>query len=198
MSALAEILICDDPESTAHLLKEEFTANRVVLLIREEFGIEDAKEAIKEAYIASEKEKLIVLAAKKFNIYSQNALLKILEEPPKNILFKILCTAKSSLLPTIRSRLPVRNLKKRDAKPSRKIEKIDLEEILNMLKQERIEAEEAKESVYEAFRLFLRSEPKPGAKTLEAFEESLKLLELNSNPKTVLLRLYLNILKSRR
>lgn len=38
---------------------------------------------------------------------SQNTLLKLLEEPPKNVYFFLLCTSASGLLPTVRSRAPV-------------------------------------------------------------------------------------------
>ncbi len=38
---------------------------------------------------------------------AQNALLKILEEPPKNVYFFLLCDNASILLPTVRSRAPV-------------------------------------------------------------------------------------------
>ncbi|NLZ36167.1 MAG: AAA family ATPase [Clostridiales bacterium] len=38
---------------------------------------------------------------------SQNTLLKLLEEPPRNIYFFLLCTSASGLLPTVRSRAPV-------------------------------------------------------------------------------------------
>ena len=35
---------------------------------------------------------------------AQNALLKVLEEPPAHVMFLLTCTAASSLLPTVRSR----------------------------------------------------------------------------------------------
>lgn len=41
---------------------------------------------------------------------AQNALLKVLEEPPLNIIFILISTSKSSLLPTIISRLPLKYL----------------------------------------------------------------------------------------
>ena len=53
--------------------------------------MENAKEIINEAYIAEIREKIIVIIAHKFGIDPQNALLKILEEPPRNIVF-VLCT----------------------------------------------------------------------------------------------------------
>lgn len=76
---------------------------------REEFKISDAKEVIAEAYISSVREKFIVLIGKIFNKEAQNALLKVLEEPPANIHFLIFVPYKNALIPTIRSRMKVIN-----------------------------------------------------------------------------------------
>lgn len=80
---------------------------------REEFKIEDSHEVIVEAYIASEKVKTIIIAAQSFNIFAQNALLKVIEEPPNNIRFILIAKNKTSLLATIRSRLPLQDKRKR-------------------------------------------------------------------------------------
>lgn len=76
---------------------------------REEFKISDAKEVIAEAYISSSQEKFIALIGKIFNKEAQNALLKVLEEPPANIHFLIFVPYKNALIPTIRSRMQVIN-----------------------------------------------------------------------------------------
>lgn len=76
---------------------------------REEFKISDAKEVIAEAYISSSQEKFIALIGKIFNKEAQNALLKVLEEPPVNIHFLIFVPYKNALIPTIRSRMQVIN-----------------------------------------------------------------------------------------
>jgi DNA polymerase-3 subunit delta' len=49
----------------------------------------------------------IVSEAEKLNIASQNALLKVLEEPPVSCCIVLLCTRLETLLPTIRSRAQV-------------------------------------------------------------------------------------------
>ena len=46
-------------------------------------------------------------AADTMNAQAQNALLKLLEEPPDGILFLLLCENAENLLPTIRSRAPI-------------------------------------------------------------------------------------------
>lgn len=59
----------------------------------------------------------IIDAADDMNASASNALLKILEEPPKNSLFFVICHRPGRLLPTIRSRcrqLPLRPLEESD------------------------------------------------------------------------------------
>jgi len=103
----AHILITDQVEEDMDALKQRLYPSRVVPFYKDDFLIDDAKEVICEAYIAEDKTKFIILAAKLFNEASQNALLKLLEEPPHNIEFIIVTESKSALLPTVRSRLPL-------------------------------------------------------------------------------------------
>jgi len=72
-----------------------------------EFLVEHAQEAIAKAYIASDVLNYIILIAPKFSEISQNRLLKLLEEPPRNKAFILITQSKSALLDTIQSRLPV-------------------------------------------------------------------------------------------
>lgn len=80
-----------------------------------EFDIDLAREVIAQSYLASAKKRFIILSAPKFRIEAQNALLKILEEPPKNIQFVMIVPSKNAILPTIISRLQCTN--HRDTKP---------------------------------------------------------------------------------
>lgn len=73
--------------------------------LKNSFDLDSAHAVIKEAYIASEEKKTIILPSYNFNNEAQNALLKILEEPPNNIEFIIITQNKNALLPTVRSRL---------------------------------------------------------------------------------------------
>ncbi len=57
--------------------------------------------------MASEEITVIILAAKTFSALVQNKLLKVIEEPPKNKEFILLTESKSTVLATIKSRLPV-------------------------------------------------------------------------------------------
>lgn len=49
----------------------------------------------------------IIKDSEKMNVYAQNALLKILEEPPSFVVFILICENSGLLLPTVRSRAPV-------------------------------------------------------------------------------------------
>lgn len=74
---------------------------------KETFSVVDAKLAIEKAYMASEEVTIIILAAKTFSPLVQNKLLKVIEEPPKNKEFIIVSESKSTILDTIKSRLPI-------------------------------------------------------------------------------------------
>ncbi len=71
------------------------------------FSVSDAKTAIEKAYMASDEITVIILADKAFTPLVQNKLLKVIEEPPKNKVFILVTESKSTVLATIKSRLPV-------------------------------------------------------------------------------------------
>ena len=97
---------------------------------KKEFLQMHSRQAIKEAYLASNKTKYIILCGSTFRIEAQNTLLKVLEEPPKNKYFILITESKSSILPTIKSRLPITVL--HDNK-NREIFKLDIDN-LNLTK----------------------------------------------------------------
>ncbi|RDU65744.1 DNA polymerase III subunit delta' [Helicobacter equorum] len=72
-----------------------------------EFRIDDAREVIAQSYLASDRERFLILMAPSYSIEAQNALLKILEEPPQNVHFVLIVPSKNALLPTILSRLHI-------------------------------------------------------------------------------------------
>ncbi len=78
-----------------------------------ELKIDVAHSIIAESYIASSEKKIILIPAYTFGKEAQNALLKILEEPPENVQFIIITQNKTSLLPTIRSRMLIEDKRKK-------------------------------------------------------------------------------------
>ncbi|AXK48881.1 DNA polymerase III subunit delta' [Aliarcobacter trophiarum] len=165
---------------------------------KDEFQIEQANKALKEAYIASNETKYIFLCGATFRVEAQNALLKLLEEPPANIVFILLISSKNSLLPTIYSRLPYINLKKSIEKEDIElnIKKLDLKDIYSFIKNsQKITKNEAINIVETILIKANREKVKFNQKELDVFFKSIKLLELNSKPTTVLSYLLLSILE---
>ena len=165
---------------------------------KDEFQIEQANKTLKEAYIASNETKYLFLCGATFRVEAQNALLKILEEPPKNIVFILLVSSKNSLLPTIYSRLPYKNLKKVVEKDDIElnIKKLDLKDIYTFIKNsQKITKDEAINIVETILIKANKENVKLNQKELDIFFKSIKLLELNSKPTTVLTHLLLSILE---
>ena len=189
-SRKSHILISSDIEYELENLTQELKPNRVVPFLKDEFKIEDAKAVIAEAYKSESEIKYIILAAKKFNSYSQNSLLKVLEEPPRNIEFIIISPTKSNLLATVRSRLPL--VKGKVSHDVVEIEismaKLSYGDIFSFLKQNlRVGKTEAKrliEAIYyraTVVDMLILSESQ-----LDNFDKAYRLLELNSRPQSVL------------
>jgi len=184
------ILISSDIDAEVEKLKELLKPHRVVSFIEEKFLIEHAKAVVAEAYISESQTKYIILGALEFNAVSQNSLLKVFEEPPRNIEFIIITPTKSNLLPTVRSRLPI--LK---GKTSQKIyecelnlAKLDYSAVFSFLKTNaRVKKNEAKvivEALYNratVIDMLILSKAQ-----LDNFDKAYRLLELNSRPQSVL------------
>jgi DNA polymerase-3 subunit delta' len=191
------ILIVNDIETTISELIPKYPLHSTRIIKneeKEEFQIAQATQAIKEAYIASNEKKYIFLCGTTFRKEAQNSLLKILEEPPRNVVFIIITNSKTSLLPTIYSRLPYKYLKKSLIKQEStlNLNKLDLKDIYNFLKEnQKISKQEAKDIVESILLKVNNQKIKLSQKELEFFSKSIKLLELNSRPINVLTTLLL-------
>ena len=193
------ILIVNDVEATLNELLPNYPMHSTRVIKneeKEEFLLIQATQAIKEAYIATSEKKYIFLCGSTFRKEAQNSLLKILEEPPKNVIFIIITNSKSSLLPTIYSRMPYKYLKKSILKTESilDINKLDLKDIYNFLKDnQKISKNEAKDIVESILIKANNQKIKLSRKQLELFSTSVKLLELNSRPINILTTLLLSI-----
>lgn len=165
-----------------------------------DFLLPHARLVIKEAYIATERIKYIILCGATFNIEAQNSLLKILEEPPKNIIFIIITNSKSGMLKTIFSRLPnyyLKTAKKREKFPL-DVSRLELKDVYSFLKQnQRITKSEAKEVIESLVYSVSVQKIKLSSKELDAFSMAMKLCELNSRPINILTTLLLVLMKRR-
>jgi DNA polymerase III subunit delta' len=167
---------------------------------KNEFQLLHAKKAIKESYIADNKMKYIFLCGDNFRVEAQNSLLKVLEEPPKNIIFILVTISKSSILPTILSRLQViyNRRKKIIEEFSLNIQKLELKDIYKYLKEnQRISKSEAKNVLESILYSIHKQNMKLTQKELHSFSTAMKLLELNSRPLNVLTTVLLNIMVKR-
>lgn len=193
------ILISSDIETSFENLKIQLHPSRVVGFIQEDdFKIEHAKAAINESYISESQTKYIVLGAKNFNHISQNALLKVLEEPPRNIEFIIISPSKSTLLPTVRSRLPLfqGEVIHEVTEVNINFLKIDYSVIFSFLKEHaRISKNEAKvlvEALYH--RAVVIDKLLLSKQQLDNFDMAYRLLEVNSKPQNILSMLLMSFI----
>lgn len=189
-SIKSHILISSDIEAEVEKLKELLKPNRIVEFLEEKFLIEHAKAVVTEAYISEAQIKYIILGALEFNTVSQNSLLKVLEEPPRNIEFIIISPTKSNLLPTVRSRLPIVNgiTSHTSYECKLNLAKLDYEAVFSFLKTnakiKKIEAKAIVEALYHratVVDMLILSKNQ-----LDNFDKAYRLLELNSRPQSVL------------
>ncbi|QKF59413.1 DNA polymerase III subunit delta' [Aliarcobacter lanthieri] len=195
------ILVVNNIEDSLELLLPNYPIHSTRVIKNEEkdeFQIAQANQAIKEAYISSNDTKYLFLCGATFRIEAQNALLKILEEPPQNVVFIILVSSKNSLLPTIYSRLPYKNLKKSIVKDdiNLDIQKIDLKDIYSFIKNNQRVTKDEAINIVESILLKINKENiKLNKQELDIFFKSIRLLELNSKPSNILTYLLLSILE---
>lgn len=173
------ILLSDDISREIEYQSMNIPDEFLRIFEREEFKIEDSHEVIMEAYIASEKIKTIIIAAQSFNIFAQNALLKVIEEPPNNIRFILIAKNKTSLLATIRSRLPLQDKRKRKNPRVLEIDlkRLTIKDIYDFLKsfeeKTNISREEIKEKIQALFFLIKEYKIKISENELKSFDEAL-------------------------
>lgn len=190
----SEILITSDFEALQEELKDSIDPANLHIFQRDEFKVEDAKEVIKEAYIATQEPKVLALFALRYNIYAQNALLKILEEPPKNVIFLLVAKAKSTFLPTILSRLPLRKIKAKE-EDGVIFDRFDLASLYELAQKKELSKAEAKGILKGMFHYAIEKKLPLNQKEIDYFAKALELLELNSNPANIFITAGLIILK---
>ncbi len=199
LSAASKIVLTERFDEAFARLKSEFADASFFRVEADDFLIEHAKEAIAHAYLTSEKEKIIVLIAKRFTPIAQSKLLKILEEPPSKTRFILMTPTKSGLLPTIRSRLPVESeLVATEAETSGlDLKSFDLSHLFEFLQaNRRTDAKKAKKLCEALAKEAIKSGNfRLDESLLETFEESIKLLDMGSPPNFVLTRLGLKLLR---
>lgn len=202
-SIKGHIIISDEIEAEASRLEHELKPFRVVkfVVLDESFKIEHAKAVLAESYISESQTKYIVLGASDLTDVAQNSLLKLLEEPPRNIEFIIISPTKSNLLPTVRSRLPILKVdthhKKREIELN--LARVDYKEVFAFLKEHaRIKKDDAKDLVEALLhRATVIDMLILSPLQLENFDKAYRLLNLNSRPQSVLAMLLMSFARDR-
>lgn len=204
---ISYILVCKSLDKAFDTLSQQYANQNCKFFIKnseknsEDFLLEDAKNVVKEAYVAEKEKKIIILIAKNYNIYAQNSLLKILEEPPRNIIFILVSESKNVFLPTIRSRLLVRELEYQEEKIEIDLDlgRLELSDIYDFVqKNSRIKKNELKNLMQKIISdAILEYKIDFKAKELEHFEKLLQLSDLNSRPVNILTSLLLTIFLKR-
>lgn len=196
----AHILIVNDIDEALNSLLPFYSKHNIRVIKneeKEEFQLAQATATIKEAYISSNEKKYIFLCGKVFRKEAQNSLLKILEEPPSNIVFIIITNSKSTILPTIFSRMPHKILRKTKEKEelSLDIKKLDLKDVYEFLKMnQRVDKKESISFVESLLLKINKEKITLSQAELELFSKSIKLLNLNSRPINVLTTLLLTLI----
>ena len=204
---LNKIVVTSDFESLKAKLESEFGINNLRFFISDDFLLENAKEVIAEAYIAEKDEKILVINANSFRTEAQNALLKIIEEPPRNIKFIIVTQSKNLLLPTIRSRMLIENnlTKKPKITLDLNLKSLSLKELTNFIDQ-KIADEQAqkfgKNELKELVGIIVTKAVDSGYKfsgdEMDYFFSLIKLADLNAKSHAVLTPLLLTIFQKGR
>jgi len=193
------IIVTEQFEEKSLEIEQSLLPFRSVRFVCDDFKIEDAKEVIAEAYKSEENTKTLILGAKSFTVPAQNALLKILEEPPKNIVFVLLAPNKSTFLPTVRSRmsLHVEQEEKKSTPISLVLRNLDISEMFRWVKEhDRLKKHEAKELIENLFYHAVYEERCTLSEVqIEGFEKAFRLIELNGRMQSILIMLLMNFLK---
>lgn len=197
----AKILTCVDVTFAKEQVLSQIESKLTKIYECDEFKVDDAKKVMKEAYIAEESTKHLIIVAPTYRIEAQNALLKLLEEPPRNIVFILIAKSKTALLPTIRSRMQIESLyvEKEQLILEIDIAKMELGDIFNFLKKNKnIPKAQLKETIEEILKSSLvTAKIKLLERELALFNKSLVLAELNTRPQTILSSLLLMLYHAR-
>ena len=204
MQLLSGVIITQNPKDILSKLEESRTVEQLTIIDTKErdFLVEHAQEAIDKAYISSEITDYIILIAPRFSVVAQNRLLKILEEPPKNKEFILITSSKSSILDTIKSRMPVRVLQ--DSKEEKSfdldVDSLNLNKVYNFVQDNsRISAIECKRVVEKISLLAMKSQKyNLDESLLKTFSNSIHALEIGSPASFVLNGLLLKLLSKKR
>jgi DNA polymerase-3 subunit delta' len=199
---MSQIFIVDDIEHEIEYLSSLLPLHfvRVIKNDEGEFLLSQAQLAIKEAYIATNETKYLLLAGSTFNLVAQNSLLKLIEEPPKNIVIIMITNSKSTILPTILSRMPyqIKKGQKQKNEFNFELKSISLASLYAFVQDNaNINKQTAKEFVEFLLESAYKNRFELNQKELDSFYKAIRLIELNSKPIYIITTLLLMLLQKK-
>ena len=205
LEPISQVLISDDFSGAIEKLKEvapKDSSFELFIKENENFKVSDANEVIAKAYLASTNKVFLCLATEQFSEVVQNRLLKIIEEPPKNKEFILITPSKATLLPTIKSRLPITILKNQSSNINLNlnIKSLSLEDVYNFIQeQKRLKPKEAMPIAEAIIKEAIKSNAyNLDSNTLELFTKATKTLNLGSPADFVLTTILLKLLAKKK
>lgn len=132
------IVVSKNKEAALNYVKVECKKNQIdkfdvaLFTFQKAIGIEDIRNCQKKIFLKPIKSKIKAIILEAYNgitTPAQNALLKLLEEPPANTIIYITTPNKNLMLPTILSRCKVVDLKDKEAQLSKE----EIAQYLNIL-----------------------------------------------------------------
>jgi len=166
------------------------------------FSVDDAKLTIEKAYIASDEQTIIIIADKAFTPLVQNKLLKVIEEPPKNKNFILVTNSKSTILDTIKSRLPITVLSKKEEQEALEldIKQLSLALVYDFVQTHKRTGQKEMTPLVERIikEAIISEKYNLDEKTLTLFSNSYIALDMGSPPQFVLSALLLKLLAKKR
>jgi len=123
------ILLVSEKKDIEEFLKKNFSKEDIIVSLspeKNEYSINQIRSLQQEVKYFNPKKRIYVFYEfERSSLESQNAFLKLLEEPPSNVYFILVCQNLYRLLPTVVSRAKVIDLKnKAEEKENEKIEKV--------------------------------------------------------------------------
>jgi len=169
-----------------------------VISEKETFRVEDAKIVIEKAYMASKEKTIIILAAETFSPLIQNKLLKVIEEPPKNKQFILITERKSTILATIKSRLPliVLSQEREDIILNLNIEELSLKDVYIFIQEHKRTNAKKMKTIIESIskKVMMSQRYELDNSTLTLFSNAFLALDVGSPPQFILNTLLLKLL----
>ena len=123
------ILLVSEKKDTEEFLRKNFSKEDIIVSLspkKNEYSINQIRTLQQEVKYFNPKKRIYVFYEfERSSLESQNAFLKLLEEPPSSVYFILVCQNLYRLLPTVISRAKVIDLKnKAEEKENEKIEKV--------------------------------------------------------------------------